>query len=479
MTTLNPATVATLVLGSLLLVASVPPVGAFSLGIDKVSAEIGSWTIGYNNGMEGCTTTVSYPDRTTIWIGYRRDKDSPDAVVPYVALAGEKFAWVTSGNVYRIKIQFPSIKYEWEFEARAFNRNDDKRHKGLMFGRFKSQFFDHLKASDYLTLVYGARRVVTQLGLNGSSDAIDKMFECQKQHIASRNSISEKSTARADNTVPPSQSLPIQQHLPNPTHPIGWLVVNVCAATGYESPECKKAKECLKEPALTTAETKHLTACKGFNTWLGSPEGKPFISIEQQRPCTREVRVQRSQHYAPIESVTDPVCQEKLETARDEIRRKLKAEQEVWDEESERQAGQQTHETQRYDGPLGNLLDMFRVQTPDYKDPSALLKRAYDDYITVKACYEIRKGYKYVWINGVQMYEAKQYMGEIETKLSLPNKDDLWEKVDYNGKRNFLIMSMNTNGLGPDGERVLCQNSLNELQNLYEKVLSPKLKKDF
>src|SRR5262249_37868800 len=105
----------------------------------------------------------------------------------------------------------------------------------------------------------------------------------------------------------------------------------------------------------------------------------------------------------------------------------------------------------------------------------------YDDYVTVKACYEIRQGYVFVWINDIDMGEAKRYMSEIDEKLALPDREEIWKKTEstYNGARNLLYMSANSNGLGPGGERFLCQQHLHELRDLFQNIVAPEFKKDF
>src|SRR5262249_15005148 len=46
------------------------------------------------------------------------------------------------------------------------------------------------------------------------------------------------------------------------------------------------------------------------------------------------------------------------------------------------------------------------------KEPENILIGAYITYIKVKLCYEMRRGYEYVYINEVQMREARQYVAE-------------------------------------------------------------------
>jgi len=71
-----------------------------------------------------------------------------------------------------------------------------------------------------------------------------------------------------------------------------------------------------------------------------------------------------------------------------------------------------------------------KKEAEEAKKPANILKDAYSNYIMVKTCYEVRNGYEYVWINDVQMREAKQYAAEIEKKLNIPNHDEIWASID-------------------------------------------------
>jgi hypothetical protein len=128
--------------------------------------------------------------------------------------------------------------------------------------------------------------------------------------------------------------------------------------------------------------------------------------------------------------------------------------------------------------------EQAKKDAEEAKKPDNILKQAYHNYIMVKTCYEVRKGFKYVWINETQMYEAKQYASEIEKKLNIRNHDEIWASIDaqkihdsvwttsqYTGVRAEEVFAMGQS---------LCQMAHESLRQTYNQVLQqPVLKKDF
>jgi hypothetical protein len=124
-----------------------------------------------------------------------------------------------------------------------------------------------------------------------------------------------------------------------------------------------------------------------------------------------------------------------------------------------------------------------KKEAEEAKKPENILENAYSNYIMVKTCYEVRNGYEYVWINEVQMYEAKQYASEIEKKLNVPNRDEIWASIDAQKVHDSVWNTSHYTGVRADEVfamgQSLCQMAHESLRQTYNQLLQPVLKKDF
>jgi len=209
--------------------------------------------------------------------------------------------------------------------------------------------------------------------------------------------------------------------------------ITTCAVLGYDHPQCQTARKCLYKDLAVWATVVHEPDCKDFVAWVHSAEGKRLIESNynwQKKPPNYET-----------------------------MRQKLRAEMKQVRDENAKQRAEEA------------------------ANPETVLKAAYKNYIGVKVCYELRKGYEFVWINDAEMYQAKQYAAGIEKALNLPNHEEIWTnsnpEQEAQSIRNLLQISSQTNGLGRGGERWLCQSALQALQHDYNALLKPTFKKDF
>lgn len=145
---------------------------AFNLNIDKSFAQVGKWVVGNNNSFNGCITRAEYPG-SKMWIGI--SKDDKGSYV-YIAVADKgQINWVEPTNSYQLKVQFPDLGQEWNFEALGTGS------KGLIFRSYNKLLLDHLKESTAIMIAYRGRQLL-YLSLEGSFAAIDKVIECQSQY---------------------------------------------------------------------------------------------------------------------------------------------------------------------------------------------------------------------------------------------------------------------------------------------------------
>ena len=131
---------------------------------------------------------------------------------------------------------------------------------------------------------------------------------------------------------------------------------------------------------------------------------------------------------------------------------------------------------------FGPAIDAMKetLKNSNNPNPEHILKTAYTNYITVKVCYEHRKGYEYIWISDPEVVKAREYVATIEGKLNLPNREEIWKSIDPQRIESFLVLSETTNGLGRGGERLYCQGALSSLRSQYDTIVGPQpLKKDF
>jgi S1-C subfamily serine protease len=148
-----------------------------NLNIDEEFAQAGSWVIGYNNSMSGCLTRAVYDNSaTSLSIVISKDKDKD---IFYVAMGDTtRLNWLTPKKSYRVKVYFPDLRLAWDLEVLAISGDHSK---GLMFRSNNKLLLDHLKVSNELTTAYQGQPLF-DLGLGGSSAAIDKLLECHAQY---------------------------------------------------------------------------------------------------------------------------------------------------------------------------------------------------------------------------------------------------------------------------------------------------------
>lgn len=92
-----------------------------------------------------------------------------------------------------------------------------------------------------------------------------------------------------------------------------------------------------------------------------------------------------------------------------------------------------------------------------------LLKAAYAEYISVKQCFEARRGYLAVNISEPEMLRAKMEIAAIEKKLNVEHSDDLWKSADTSHSK---VYQMNDPRL-----RDACQMQLATLDNVYKTLI--------
>ena len=151
----------------------------FDLGMTKTFGQFGWWTLGYDDDSNGCVIGVTYPKSgTRIWVGYRREAGREDTW--YVAFTGEVFDWVAVNESNRVIMQFPSTGYQIEFSKALGIRWKD--HKGLLITNFKREFWQWLKDAKNVIVVHNGQSIVN-LNLDGSSNALDKVVDCQRNNM--------------------------------------------------------------------------------------------------------------------------------------------------------------------------------------------------------------------------------------------------------------------------------------------------------
>lgn len=248
---------------------------------------------------------------------------------------------------------------------------------------------------------------------------------------------------------------------------------NYCAALGWEHAICKQIRECAISPKNTIIGGKD-PLCEDFERWERSPEGQKVrdvaftdsMRLVCEKTVTREGWRQgefRPQYGKWSEKVKDPECLktiDKIEAAKPAMKKRVQEEFEQ--KRQERDA---------------------RKQEEDNK-PENRLQKMYATYLNIRYCYDVRKGFEHVFVNDLQMTDAKRYAAAIDKKLAVESREEVWSKAvaDFNNSLAKMLIT------SPDGMRnalgvsipQYCQMAYRGLQQTHEQLFpAAGMKRDF
>lgn len=147
------------------------PVGAAQaqVGIDQSIGAVRGWDIGLSDTTGGCLATTSYTDGTNVFVGFSGNG------TPYLAFTNRGWGNIRPDRRYDVSLVMPGYG-SWSGQFIGFEQMDGK---GLLGVSVKAEFIAALMGARGVTVYLGRRRIVA-LSLSGSSAAMQKVIECQK-----------------------------------------------------------------------------------------------------------------------------------------------------------------------------------------------------------------------------------------------------------------------------------------------------------
>lgn len=183
---------ATVVAASL---ASLPARAQMPLAHDERVGEVQGWKIGYSRGLDGCLTSATFTDQTTIWLGF-----SPK-IEFYIAFTNPNWRSIEKDRNYQMRVR-PIGYGTWNG---AFVGFENGNAKGLLIAKLKKDFLFGFAKADGMALLHASGKQVTQLSLAGSKAALIDVLNCQQKRIKEAASAPPRPAAPppAATTVPP------------------------------------------------------------------------------------------------------------------------------------------------------------------------------------------------------------------------------------------------------------------------------------
>jgi len=165
------------------------------------------------------------------------------------------------------------------------------------------------------------------------------------------------------------------------------------------------AKALLVGDALACQEANsEPAACKGCPPWVADK--------------LRQQDLKRKQYWQPI-------CDRQMREAaeRQEAARRQQAIEEA--KQKEEAEHRQKLEQERQAAAAAQAIEMSK--------PINRLRTAYQEYLYIRSCYQVREGYLVVWINDVEMERARQAVTRLEKEIlkedSTLNTDEVWREI--------------------------------------------------
>ena len=147
-----------------------------SLGVDKSLGKVAGWSIGINKSLGGCLAAATYQDETTVWIGVNGEKGEA-----FLAFTNPKWKSIEVGRGYQLGL-LASGRGKWKGQFYGVERENER---GLFASDLKQGFVLDVARSAGIRVVF-EQKIIAQLSLSGSSDAISAMLGCQKEILEAK-----------------------------------------------------------------------------------------------------------------------------------------------------------------------------------------------------------------------------------------------------------------------------------------------------
>lgn len=144
----------------------------------RLFRHVGKWTVAIDRTMGGgCFVLADYRDKM-----FRIGVDARAKLAGYMLLLGEGWGSIKEGEKYPVEVTFGTAA-PWKATARGVQLGEAK---GLMITFETGAIFENMSRAQELRVRYRDAEVA-DLRLEGSSDAIDAMVECQSAQKAARD----------------------------------------------------------------------------------------------------------------------------------------------------------------------------------------------------------------------------------------------------------------------------------------------------